>query len=137
MITETATTAIKSYLLTQGITIPIYTPRGVENMVYPCIQIEDSSSDEHEVLDGVYEVNIDVAYIATPNADADEGETEAELVSLSDTIYTALSCANMINILNIQPKLKVFDIGMQQLGSEEREGRSASLYNLEMVCCEV
>ena len=137
MITETATTALESYINSKGLELPIYPPRGDDTMTYPCIQIGDSSADEDEVLDGVYEVSIEVAYIATPNANTDAGDTEEEITDKSSEVYNVLSCEQMISILNIQPGIKVFDVFMGQLSSEERDGRSASVYNLELVCCEV
>jgi len=137
MITEKATSAVKAYLAKTLTTTTIYTPRGVDNFTYPCIMITDTASDEHDVLDGVYSMSVEVAYVSIPNANADAGENQDDLTSNSDAVYNLLTCEHIEQYLSDYPNFKCFDCFLRSPRSGEVEGKSATIFEMELVCCQV
>jgi len=136
MITEKATSAVKAYLTKTLTDTTIYTPRGVDKFTYPCIMITDTASDEHDVLDGVYSLSLEVAYVSIPNASATAGEDQAALTTNSDEVYQLLVCEHIIQYLNDYDGFTCFDCFLRSPRSGEVEGKSATIFELELVCCE-
>ena len=136
MITEKATSAVKAYLAKTLTETTIYTPRGVDKFTYPCIMITDTSSDEHDVLDGVYSVSVEVSYVSIPNASTTAGEDQEELTANSDEVYNLLSCEHVEQYLSDYPNFKCFDAFVRGMRSDNLDGMSATIFELELVCCE-
>jgi len=137
MITEKATSAIKAYLAKTLTTTNFYTPRGVENFTYPCIMITDTASDEHDVLDGVYSMSVEVAYVSIPNTNADAGENQEAITTNSDAVYNLLTCEHIEQYLSDYPNFKCFDSFLRGMRSDNQDGKSATVFELELVCCQV
>jgi len=137
MITEKATSAVKAYLLKTLTTTTIYTPRGVDNFTYPCIMITDTASDEHDVLDGVYSISVEVSYVSIPNANATAGEDQSTITTNSEAVYDLLTCEHIEQYLSDYPNFKCFDSFVRGVRSDNQDGKSATIFELELVCCQV
>lgn len=134
MLTNNVIKALQEYLTIRkwGNVHPV---RSLVDKSYPLITIADLSSEEHEVLDGVYSVSIEVALETIPNSTENEGTPEEEMDELSNKLGKHLQCEALLTSLNNYAGLKVFDIQLAQIGNEVRDGRNTATATLDIVSC--
>lgn len=144
MITDYLTEAIKTMIEVQATgelaNCGVYTRESDESRSYPAITITETGIAEHEVLEGNYEVGIEIMLETIPNAATANGTTAEEHRALSKQLYDLIQLEkgatfDKQGFLNSTGNLKVFAIHEASPLNTKDEGRNVTTYSMDVVCC--
>ena len=106
---------------------------------YPLLVLLDESTQEHDVLRGVQDpLTVAATVYSVPNSDgaSASGTTQATHQTYTEALFAVLGCDSIVTALNMQGgDFKVFDIRGIEGTTDEDDGRSATRFELRVVCC--
>lgn len=135
--------AIKSLIETEAASnypdlasIPIYLPQETGEKDFPCITIQDTGYEPHDVLRGVLEpLSVETSIWTIPHSDGVSGTSEETHNSLADDLYNLLGDIQQIAELDAASELKVYDVWSHTANNERTDGKNVAIIEQEIVCC--
>lgn len=123
---------VKTYLVGAGLTLSglSYTvAQDTEDKAFPLIIVEETGTEEHETLLGVYSMTVDVHLFTNP-----EGATDAEHETAMDEIYAALGDTSALQTaLSAETNLTCYNVrGINQFTGPE-DGRRKTTVTLQVI----
>ena len=117
--------------------IPIYLPQETGDKEFPCICLEDTGYEPHDVLRGVLSpLSVETSIHTIPHSDGTSGTSEEGHKALADELYCLLGDILQISELNKTSNVKIFDVWSHVANNDRGgDGKNVSTIEQEIVCC--
>jgi len=131
--------ALRSYLMSQDIEVPIWISGDQSDLTPPYIHLKVTGSDEHEVLLGVYQFSIEAALVTVPRED--EGTSVEDKDELEADVYEVL--ADNTGFLQWAESeeettnVRFFEMRVSENQSEEADDALGSIFNITTTTCKI
>jgi hypothetical protein len=136
MIARTVSEALESWIEEQGgaliNALSIYIAGDSNDIIPPCIVIDEGSEEEHEILEEVYTVDLTVSLKTIPRDD--DGSTTAEHFEMCAQLRDCLNRRDeMITFMNNLPTLYAYDARGMESKTLEAEDTRETQYTINIV----
>lgn len=136
----TATRALqglKAYLTAFGDSWTVSLRDADSTKGYPLIVLTDTGAEEHEVLDNVYQVTVEVQLHSVPHADG--ASASATTTSSHDSLTDRLNCLlgdydGLQTYLSQRPDLHCFNLWGNEMTTEIEDQRRVTRSEMTIVC---
>jgi hypothetical protein len=127
---------LKTYLSGAGFTLSglsFVTTEEAGDKAYPLIVIDETGTEEHEVLLGVYQVSVDCNLFTDPERTATADHNTAQ-----DRLYASLGDTPTVkSTLDGQTLLKCWDVRGVNQSNQPEDGRRKSTVSLTVTAAEI
>ena len=131
--------ALRSYLVSEDIEIPIWISGDQSDLEPPYIHLKVTGSEEHEVLLGVYQFSIEAAIVTVPRED--EGTPVADKDELESIVYELLAdnsgFLQWAEAEEDMTNVRFFEMRVSENQSEEVDGALGSIFNITTTTCKI
>jgi hypothetical protein len=136
MITRTVAEALESWIEEQGgeliNALTIHISGDSNEIIPPCIVIDEGSEEEHEILEEVYTVTLTVSLKTIPRDD--DGTTTAEHFEMCSQLRDCLNRRDeIIAFMNSLPTLYAYDARGMESKTLEAEDTRETQYTISIV----